>query len=110
MMLSVCVLSYNHERYVAEALAGIANQRVDFPMEVIVGEDCSTDRTAAILREFAKTYPGEFRVLSRQPNLGCSRNLADAFLQCRGKYIALLESDDSWTHPDKLQRQVDFLE
>jgi glycosyltransferase involved in cell wall biosynthesis len=111
-LVSVCMTTYNHEKFIAQALDGILMQEVDFPHEVVIGEDCSTDRTRAIVCDYQRRHPDKIRLrLSREnlysqklkPGLGVLR-------ACRGKYIALCEGDDYWTDPLKLQKQVDFLE
>ena len=109
-LLSVMVITYNHEYYIRAALNSILQQQVNFPIEVVVGEDCSTDGTRAILREYETRYPTVIRLLLRERNLGVSHNWENTLQECRGKYIALLEGDDYWTAPHKLQQQVDFLE
>lgn len=110
MMLSVCLLTYNQEAVLADALEGILRQRVNFPMEVVIGEDCSTDRTLEVARSYAAKHPNLFRILPTPKNLGDKANLLRTYAECQGKYLTILEGDDFWTHPDKLQRQVDFLE
>jgi glycosyltransferase involved in cell wall biosynthesis len=110
MKLSVCIITYNHERFLGEALDSALAQKTRFDFEIVVGEDCSTDGTRAVLEDYTRRYPNRIRALYRENNLGIARNLAATLEACRGQYIALLEGDDSWTHPDKLQRQVDFLD
>jgi glycosyltransferase involved in cell wall biosynthesis len=110
MKLSVMVITYNHEAFIAQTLESILAQRVDFDYEIVVGEDCSTDRTRDILMDFHNRYPGRIVPLVRDRNLGMMRNLAQALSICRGKYVALIEGDDYWICEDKLQKQVDFLE
>lgn len=112
-MVSVVVMTYNHERFIRRCLDGIVMQRVDFPIEVLVIDDASTDSNAAIIREYADRYPDLFRVFLKNEN-GYSRGIChfnDTVVPyARGKYIALCEGDDYWTDADKLQCQVDFLE
>lgn len=108
--VSVCVITYNHEAFVAEALEGILAQRTTFGLEVVIGEDGSTDGTAAIVRQFAATHPQLIRARFNSPNRGMMANLVQTLAECKGQYIALLEGDDYWTDPQKLQRQVDFLD
>lgn len=104
------VITYNHERYIRAALDSIVEQQTTFPMEVVIGEDSSTDGTRAILLEYQARYPSLIRLLLHEHNLGVSHNWETTVQACRGKYIALLEGDDYWTSPHKLQKQVDFLE
>jgi glycosyltransferase involved in cell wall biosynthesis len=110
MKLSVMMITYNHENFIAQALQGIFAQRVNFEYEVVVGEDCSTDGTREILMDFCRRYPGRIVPLLRDRNLGAMRNLQQTLAACRGQYVALLEGDDYWTCEDKLQKQVDFLD
>jgi glycosyltransferase involved in cell wall biosynthesis len=109
-LLSVCCTTYNHEAYLRQALDGILMQRVDFPCEILVGEDSSSDGSRALLREYEQGHPGVFTVFYRERNLGMVDNGLDLGRRARGKYLAWLETDDFWTDEDKLQRQVDFLE
>jgi glycosyltransferase involved in cell wall biosynthesis len=109
-MVSVLMLAYNHERYLAGALDSVLMQRTSFPFEIVIGEDASTDGSRAIVQSYASRFPGVIRPLFRASNLGTGRNYADTLAHCRGKYIAYLEGDDQWTFPEKLQRQVEFLE
>lgn len=109
--VSVCVITYNHEAFVAQALDSALAQRTAFPVEVVVGEDCSTDRTAAVVADYELRHPGIVRVLpAAGRNLGVKANLIRTLLACRGPYVAILEGDDYWTDPDKLSLQVDFLD
>jgi glycosyltransferase involved in cell wall biosynthesis len=110
MKLSVVIITYNHERYIAQAIESALAQKVNFPYEIVIGEDCSTDGTRAIVADFARRYPGKIRPLFRTHNLGANRNLADVLANCRGDYLAVLEGDDYWTATDKLQRQIDLLD
>ena len=102
--MSVIILAYNHERTIVEAVKSVIIQRFSEPVEILVAEDCSTDRTREVLADLAKFYPQSFTVLDRGKNLGLSRNLEDAFHRCRGKYISILEGDDVWIDPSKLNR------
>ncbi len=110
MKLSVMMITYNHERYLAQALEGVLAQRVNFDYEIVVGEDCSTDGTREILMDFHGRHPGKIVPLLRERNMGVMRNAIETLAACRGQYLALLEGDDYWTCADKLQRQVDFLD
>ena len=109
--LSVVFITYNHEPYIRQSLDGILMQRVNFDYEIVVGEDCSSDGTRDILREYAARYPDKFRLLFRRKNLGRpTLNVYKTAMRARGEYLAFLEGDDYWTDPDKLQKQVDFLD
>lgn len=108
--ISVLLLAHNLEAYIAQALESVLMQQVDAPYEIVIGEDCSTDRTRAIIASYARRYPHKIRPIFRRQNLGMNRNFAHTLKACRGRYVALLDGDDFWTSPQKLQRQLDFLE
>lgn len=110
MKLSVMIITYNHERFIAQALESVLAQRVNFDYEVVVGEDCSTDRTREILMDFHRRHPDKVVPLLRNHNLGGRGNLLGTLAACRGEYVALLEGDDFWIFKDKLQKQADFLD
>ena len=109
-LVSVVVMAYNIERYISEALESILMQRAPFDYEIVVGEDCSTDNTRGILKSYAERYPGRFKLILRERNLGLVANFRDALDSCSGKYIAMCDGDDYWTDPEKLRKQVGFLE
>ena len=108
--ISVLVITYNQERYVSQALDSALMQKTDTAFEIVVGEDCSTDRTREILLAYREKHPETIRLLMHPRNLGMNRNFGQALAACRGEYIAILEGDDYWTSPDKLRRQSDFLD
>jgi glycosyltransferase involved in cell wall biosynthesis len=108
--VSVCLLTYDHERYIAGAIESALAQKTDFDWELVVGDDCSKDRTGEIVRSFAECHPGRIRALPFETNVGLVPNFLRTFGACRGEYVALLDGDDYWTHPSKLQRQSDFLD
>lgn len=111
VMVSVSMVTYNHGKYLRQALDSILMQDVSFRYEVVVGDDCSTDQTRSILEEYNQKYPGVFKLLLRSKNTGRpTYNGYKVKQACRGKYIATLEGDDYWIDPHKLQKQVEFLE
>jgi glycosyltransferase involved in cell wall biosynthesis len=109
-LVSVVVITYNQEKYIRQALDSFIAQQTNFPFEVVIGDDCSTDTTADIIKEYAAKYPDIFRPIYRKKNLGAANNSIQTLKEARGKYIALCEGDDFWTDNNKLQDQVDFLE
>lgn len=109
-LVSVICPSYNHARYLRQALDSILMQKRDFPIEVLVGEDCSPDNSREILKEYEKTYPEIFQMFYRNENMGATRNAYDLQMRMQGKYAITLETDDYWTDSLKLQKQVNFLE
>lgn len=110
MKVSILIITYNHEKYIAQAIESVLMQEVNFDYELVIGEDCSTDRTREIVVDYQKKYPNKIRLLLNEKNLGMNRNFAQTYNACRGQYIAVLEGDDFWTSPCKLQRMVDFLD
>ena len=109
-MVSICMITYNHQNYIEQALKSIFSQNVNFDFEVIIGDDFSSDSTVSIIERFNLKYPGKIIPVLRKENVGMMNNFADVLQRAKGKYIALLEGDDYWTDPTKLQKQVDFLE
>jgi len=110
MKVSVLIITYNHERYIAKALDGVLMQETDFEYEIVIGEDCSTDNTRKILTEYARRFPGRFKLLLHEQNVGGPENFDRTFQACTGEYLALLNGDDYWTSPLKLQKQADLLD
>jgi glycosyltransferase involved in cell wall biosynthesis len=109
MRVSVAMLTYNHERYIAQAIESVLAQRgVEF--ELGISEDCSTDRTREIVDEYAARHPDRIRVLPPEPNLGMTRAFVRGLEAATGRYVALLDGDDYWTSPDKLRIQADYLD
>lgn len=109
-LVSVRTSTYNHEKYIRQCIEGILMQKTTFQFEYIIGEDCSTDGTMAIVKEYAQKYPDLIRVVTDDVNVGMKNNGLRCIERCRGKYMAACEGDDWWTDPYKLQKQVDFLE
>ena len=108
--VSVSLITFNHEPYIDEAVASVLAQRTAFDVEILVGEDSSTDRTRVLLEALRDRHPGRLTLLPSTTRLGGTANLARTLAACRGQYIALLEGDDYWTSPVKLQSQADFLD
>lgn len=108
--VSACIITYNQENYIKDCLNGAINQVLDYDYEIVIGDDCSTDNTLKICKEYAEQYPDKIKLLVRDKNKGMTGNWIDTIQNCQGKYIALCEGDDYWTDNYKLQKQVDFLE
>lgn len=108
--VSILCITYNHEAFIEKTLASFLEQKTNFPFEIVIGEDGSTDDTLAILRVWAARYPNLIKLLSGQPNMGAHLNWERAYSACTGRYIAMCEGDDRWTDPLKLQKQFDYLE
>jgi glycosyltransferase involved in cell wall biosynthesis len=108
--VSVLVVTYNHERFVRQALESALSQRLAQPLEIIVSEDCSTDGTREIVLAYAESHPHLIRLLLSERNLRSNEVVARGFRAARGQYIAYLDGDDFWTSEDKLRTQVTFLD
>lgn len=108
--VSVYMLTYNHARYLDEALRSVLAQKTHFPIEIVIGEDCSTDGTQQIVMRWQQEHPARINALLHKQNLGMLPNAIATYRACRGEFIAFLEGDDYWTDPHKLQRQVDAIE
>ncbi|WP_367773683.1 glycosyltransferase [Flavobacterium sp. WC2421] len=109
-LLSVCLITYNHENYILQAIEGVLMQEVDFEWELIIADDCSTDRTREIVLEYKSKYPDFIKLILQEKNVGPAKNWMDLLATPQSKYIAYFEGDDYWTDPLKLQKQVDFLD
>lgn len=110
-MVSVCMLAYNHEKYISKAIEGVLMQQTNFEFEFIISNDASSDRTHQVISELVANPREGKRVkyLNQPRNLGMQSNFIFALKECKGKYIALCEGDDYWTDPLKLQKQVDYI-
>lgn len=109
-LVSVKMTTYNHAPYITQAIEGVLQQKTSFPIELIIGEDCSTDGTMEIVLNFQRKYPDIIRVITSEINVGAHKNSERIDKICRGKYIALCEGDDYWHDPYKINKQVDYLE
>jgi glycosyltransferase involved in cell wall biosynthesis len=109
-LVSVCMVTYNHESYIARAIESVLMQKTDFPFELVVSDDCSSDGTVEICRSYKDRYPDRIRLLLSEKRLGVTGNGVKTLDACTGKYIALCDGDDFWTSPDKLQKQADIME
>ena len=112
-VVSIFCLAYNHEKYIRKALDGFVMQKTDFPFEVLIHDDASTDNTASIIREYAEKYPDIIKPIFQTENQYSKgvKIIAKYFLpNVRSKYVAWCEGDDFWSDCNKLQKQVNFLE
>lgn len=109
-LVSVKMITYNHEPYIAQAIQGVLMQETNFPFELIIGEDCSTDGTQEIVLDYQKKYPDIIRIITSDKNVGMKKNSYRAMKACLGKYVAFCEGDDYWHYPMKLQNQVDYMD
>ena len=109
-LVSVCMTTYNHEKFISQAIESVLCQRTTFGVEVVIGEDCSTDNTFAICRQYEAQYPDRVRIIASEHNIGMHANYRRTIEACRGKYIAMCDGDDWFTDENKLQIQVEQLE
>lgn len=109
IQVSVCVVTYNQENYIAECLESLVTQQTSFKFEIIVGEDCSTDNTRKIVQQYVEQYPDLVIPLFYENNVGAVENVKRVYKAARGKYIAHMDGDDM-ALPNKLQRQFNILE
>lgn len=107
--VSVCVTTYNQERYIKKCLESIVAQKCNFDFEVIVGEDSSTDNTRTIVKEYADKYPDIVKPIYHEKNVGGEKNYFIVHAQAKGDYICVIDGDD-FALPDKLQMQADFMD
>lgn len=108
--VSVCIFAFNLEKYIAKAIESVLMQRANFHYEIIIGEDNSTDKTRNICLSYQKSFPEKIKILLREENLGMTRNVFDTLKEASGQYVAVLDGDDYWIDPLKLQKQVDFMD
>ncbi len=111
--IAVFMVTYNHEKYVGQAIDSVLMQKTSLPVKLFIGEDCSADQTASICIKYQEENPDILEVIINKENTGALKNAKQIYEACfssGAKYIAMLEGDDYWTDPYKLQKQVDFLE
>lgn len=109
MLVTTIIVTYNHERYIADAISSALSQKGDFEHEILISDDGSADSTHEIVREYARRYPSIIRDISSRENLGISANYKKCIAEAKGDFIAVLEGDDRWSVPDKLKKQLEFL-
>lgn len=110
VIVDIVMETYNHEKYLRQALESIFCQQTQFLYKVIVGDDCSTDNTKKILLEYYEKYPEKMELVLWKKNVGMLENDHEILKRCQAKYVATLEGDDYWTDPFKLEKQILFLE
>lgn len=112
MLVSICCLSYNHEKFIRDALDSILKQKVNFEYEILIHDDASTDRSQEIIKEYEKKYPNIIKPIYQTENQYSKGGPIDPdnFNRAKGKYLAFCECDDYWIDENKLQKQIDFLE
>ncbi len=108
--VSVLLRTYNHQPFIAQAIESVLIQEADFPFELVIGEDCSTDGTRAVVEGYAAAHPERIRTILPGRNVGHGEIFRDLMTAAAGRFIAYLDGDDYWTSRSKLARQVEFLE
>jgi len=108
--VTVLVITYNHIKFIVQALDSVLIQQVNFDYEILISEDCSTDGTRELVINYQQRFPEKIRLILSQENIHSNQVVARGIHAARGQYIALLDGDDYWTSPKKLQKQVDFLD
>ncbi len=109
----IFMVTYNHEKYIAQAIESVMIQKTSFDYLLVIGEDCSTDNTLKICINLKQNYPDKILLLNNTENLGPMINALNVYKKCfssSAKYVAMLEGDDYWCDENKLQKQVDFLD
>jgi glycosyltransferase involved in cell wall biosynthesis len=110
LLVSIFCITYNHEKYINKTIQGFLLQKTNFDIEIVIGEDCSSDKTREIINEYVNKNNLNIKIVTSENNVGLKDNVSRTMKACNGKYIAICEGDDYWTDPLKLQKQVDFLE
>ncbi|WP_051907951.1 glycosyltransferase family 2 protein [Flavimarina sp. Hel_I_48] len=112
-LVSISIITYNHKDFIVDAIESVLMQEVNFEYEIIIGDDFSNDGTQDILKDYEQRYPDKIQLILHPRDYDCIpgriNNITNLYA-CRGKYIAMLDGDDSWLSTDKLQKQVNFLE
>jgi glycosyltransferase involved in cell wall biosynthesis len=111
-VVSICMITYGHEKFIAQAINGVLMQECNFKIELIVSNDCSPDKTDEVVRTILNTHPKAslIKYFRHEKNVGVMPNFIFALQKCRGRYVALCDGDDYWIDALKLQKQVDFLD
>lgn len=108
--VDVVMLAYNHEKYITQAIESILMQKTDYTYHIVIGEDCSTDKTRDIIQEYYRKYPDKITLFLWKQNVGADINSLVLLQSLKSDYVAVLEGDDYWTDERKLEKQISFLE
>ena len=109
-IVSICIITYNQERYIEHAIKGALAQKTNFSFEIVLSDDGSTDATPEICKKYVEQYPGLVRFIQQEQNLGTGKHWIAALQECHGKYVALCEGDDYFSCEAKIQKQFEFME
>ena len=107
--ISIWIITYNHELYIANAIRSVLNQKIKYNYEIIISDDCSADKTLEICQEFQAKYPDIIKVFSSEKNIGYEKNFFNNFKRCNGQFVAMLEGDDFWTDKREIEEDIMFL-
>ena len=110
MKISVHMITYNHEKYIAKAIESVLMQKGEFDLELVIGDDVSLDKTREVILKYYKKYPEIIKLNFHQKNVGPTQNFKSTLEMCTGDYVAILEGDDFWIDEYKLNKQLEFLE
>jgi len=110
IVVSVCIITYNQEKFISKAIDSVLAQKVSFKYELVISDDASIDKTQEIIHQYKDKYPEIFSIRFRENNVGVCTNVIENIKRCKGKYFAYLEGDDYWIDENKLQKQFDFME
>ncbi|MFV0546989.1 MAG: glycosyltransferase [Bacteroides sp.] len=108
--VSIIMLAYNIDRYIETAIKSVLAQKTNYRIQLVISEDCSTDRTLEICTHYAERYSDRITLVRHEQNVGLQRNFMDAHQHCTGEYIAICDGDDYWINKHKLQRMTDFMD
>ncbi len=109
-LISTVIPSYNRADTVGQTIESILGQKVDADIEIVIGDDCSTDNAREVLQKYKEKYPDKIQLIFHRQNIGLGANWATCVTACKGKYICNCDNDDYWHNPDKLQLQLDYME
>lgn len=109
ILISIIIPSYNRADTVGQTIDSIIAQKVDADIEIVIGDDCSTDNAREVLEQYRQKYPDIIRVFLREENIGLGANWAQCVKDCRGEFICNCDNDDYWHNPQKLQLQLDYM-
>lgn len=109
-LISTVIPSYNRADTVGQTIESILGQKVDADIEIVIGDDCSTDNAREVLQKYKEKYPDKIQLIFHRQNIGLGANWATCVKACKGKYICNCDNDDYWHNPDKLQLQLDYME
>ncbi len=108
--VSVCMVTYNQEKYIAQAIESVLLQKTNFKFQLLIGDDASTDGTTEIVRQYAEKYPDIVKPIFHEKNIGAANNSIGLYNCARTEYVAICDGDDYWIDDQKLQKQIDFLD